>query len=271
MLIRIAHRTDYRYDHPVLGSVQYLRLTPRSGPGQTVNSWRVSCQGADLTEWTDHFGNLCHTLVVKRPTSAIGITVGGEVRTYDTNGVLPPGLTALPPVAYLRGRRYTEPDAAIRKLAAAHRATLRKDRVAGLHTLMIAIHEAVAYSEGDTHVHTTAAEALAEGKGVCQDHAHLFIACCRHLGVPARYVSGYLGSGATAGTVQHSASHAWAEALVPDLGWVSFDPANAVSATELYVRVAVGFDYADASPIRGVRTGGGEEALDVVVELNGQQ
>jgi transglutaminase-like putative cysteine protease len=115
-------------------------------------------------------------------------------------------------------------------------------------------------------VHTTAAEALADGAGVCQDHAHVFISACRILGVPARYVGGYL---ATADKPEeHAAGHAWACAQVPDLGWVSFDPANAVSASERYVRATLGLDYGDVSPVRGVRQGGGEETLSVAIRLD---
>jgi len=266
MRIIVHHRTEYRYTQPVMQSVQYVRLTPRSGTSQTVNRWKVSCPGADLTEWTDHYGNICHTLVIARPTTSMVIEVSGDVRTVDTNGVIPSGTTTLPFEVYLRDTAYTQPDRGLAKFAQKFRAEVAKDTISGLHQLMLGVQEAVAYEKNHTTVHTTAAEALAAGRGVCQDHAHLFIAMCRHLGVPARYVSGYLGRGE--GTQQTTASHAWAEALVPDLGWVSFDCANGLSATEAYVRVAVGLDYADASPVRGVRTGGGVEELDVTVRLS---
>jgi transglutaminase-like putative cysteine protease len=249
--------------------VQYLRLTPRSGPSQTVNRWRVTCQGADLTEWSDHFGNICHTLVLTRPRERLSLDVSGDVKTIETNGIIPLGLTALPPAVYLRETSYTISDTRLRKFAAQFRAAFKADRVAGLHELMLAINAEVVYTEGGSDVHTTAAEALTDGKGVCQDHAHVFIAVCRILGVPARYVSGYLASGD--GAEDHGASHAWAEALVPDLGWVSFDAANGVSATSAYVRTAVGLDYGDAGPVRGVRTGGGEEAMTVTIALNSRQ
>jgi transglutaminase-like putative cysteine protease len=134
---------------------------------------------------------------------------------------------------------------------------------------MLAIADAVSYSPGDTHVHTTGAEALEQGSGVCQDHAHIFCSVCRVLGIPARYVSGYLTHGL--GHDAHAASHAWAEALVDHLGWVSFDPTNRACATEAYIRTAVGLDYAEAGPVRGVRSGGGAETMSARVNFPSQQ
>jgi transglutaminase-like putative cysteine protease len=130
---------------------------------------------------------------------------------------------------------------------------------------MNGIREAVDYVVGATDVQTTAGEALRAGHGVCQDHAHVFMACARLLGVPARYVSGYLVTGD--GEQVFEASHAWAEAHIEDLGWVAFDPANAVCATDRYVRVAVGRDYRDAAPTRGVRRGVAEEHLEVSISF----
>ena len=266
MRVIVHHRTEYRYSQPLLQSVQYLRLTPRSGTSQTVNRWKIACPGGDMTEWADHYGNICHTLMIVRPTQSVVIEVTGDVRTVDTNGVIPSGTTSLPFEVYLRETDYTRPDRLLGEFVAKFRPAIEKETIAGLHDLLLGVRDAVAYEKDSSTVHTTAAETLAAGRGVCQDHAHLFIAVCRQLGVPARYVSGYLGRGE--GTQQTTASHAWAEALVPDLGWVSFDCANGISATEAYVRIAVGLDYADAGPVRGVRTGGGEEELDVKVQTS---
>ncbi|MBV8971553.1 MAG: transglutaminase family protein, partial [Sphingomonadaceae bacterium] len=107
---------------------------------------------------------------------------------------------------------------------------------------------------------TDAATAFGQRSGVCQDYAHIFCAAARGMGVPARYVSGHYVR-----ADPQPAAHAWAEALVPDLGWVGFDPANGISTTPGHVRVAVGLDYLDAAPVRGARRGGGTETLDVRV------
>lgn len=262
MRVQIDHVTEYGYSNPVAGSVQYLRLTPRSGPAQTVHRWRIGCAEGRLTDWIDQYGNMCHTLVVNKPTHFIRLQVSGEVRTIDTAGVIPLGTTAMPQEVYLRESRYTKRTPPLVDFAEQFRATFEKDRVDGLHALMSGLADHMNYVKGETDARTTAAEALEAKKGVCQDFAHVFIASCRHLDVPARYVSGYL-----AGEKEAVSSHAWAEALVPKLGWVSFDTANRLCATEAYVRKAVGLDYADAGPVRGVRMGGGEEVLMVSIAV----
>jgi transglutaminase-like putative cysteine protease len=159
--------------------------------------------------------------------------------------------------------------APIRSYASRFRAKVNSDLIAALHEIMFALADDVAYTKGETHVHTTGAEALEQGRGVCQDHAHIFCALCRTLGIPARYVSGYLSHGA--GQEAHASSHAWADAYVERLGWVSFDPSNRTGATESYIRTAIGLDYAEAGPIRGVRSGGGIETMTYSVMFPSQQ
>ena len=151
--------------------------------------------------------------------------------------------------------------AAIRDLAARARGG---DEIARLHDLMALVRDAVDYERGTTHGGTTAAEALALGRGVCQDHAHVFVSAARSLGIPARYVTGYMATGAP-GEAAEAAHHAWAEAHVPSLGWIGFDVANRICPDELYVRLACGLDAEQAAPVRGSRRGGGEESLDVSV------
>jgi transglutaminase-like putative cysteine protease len=269
MRIAIRHRTDYSYSEPIARGIQYIRLTPRSGPSQLVLDWSIRAPGA-LSSWTDHFGNICHTLVYEAPTKDLSIRVLGEVETIDTKGIMPLSDRDPPIAAFLRLTSYTAPDDGLRDFAETFRGALERNALDGLHRLMRGIFETVPYRQGETHVHTTAAEALAERTGVCQDHAHIFIAVCRALGVPARYVSGYLVAGKTTGFEEHDASHAWAEALVEPLGWVAFDAANGICPTEGYVRTAIGLDYADAGPVRGVRQGGGQEDLAVAIVLQTQ-
>jgi transglutaminase-like putative cysteine protease len=141
-----------------------------------------------------------------------------------------------------------------------------------LHDLMGDVRDAIDYEIGASHAHTTAAEALKDGAGVCQDHAHVFISAARTLGIPARYVSGYM---ATAPGEVAEASHAWAEAHVPDLGWVGFDVANRVCPDERYVRVAVAMDVGGARPVKGIRRGPGQPnehlRVEVLVDPAGEQ
>jgi transglutaminase-like putative cysteine protease len=269
MLIRVEHTTSYNYSEPVLASTQYLRMTPLSGRTQAVESWRLTVPGASTQEWTDQYGNLCHTLTVNQPVTSLEIRVSGLVRTRNTDGIVGLSQSELPPMLYLRETEYTACTPKLRDYAESFRHAVEKDRIEGLHKIMLQIAEDVAYSPGETHVRTKGAEALEQGRGVCQDHAHIFCTICRHLGVPARYVSGYLG--ADMEQEGHASSHAWAEALVDRLGWVSFDPTNRSSATEAHIRSAVGLDYAEASPVRGVRSGGGVETMTARVAFPSQE
>lgn len=261
MKLLIFHETTYTFATPVRRSVQYLRLTPRADRGQAVLSWSVSGP-ASLVPWIDGLGNRCHVASEAEETHALTITVEGEVETTDTAGVLPLE-DGLPPPMFLRPTALTVADDAVRALAAPFKARRGTEGdIPALHGLMHAIADAVPYQPGETHAATPAAEALAHGYGVCQDHAHIFIAAARELGFPARYVSGYLAGGDGS-----MASHAWGEAFVDALGWVSFDPSNRQSATADYVRLAVGHDYAEASPVAGIRTGGGDETMDVRLDV----
>jgi transglutaminase-like putative cysteine protease len=264
MRIKVRHETTYAYSAPLARSTQYLRITPRDSDGQKVDGWRITAPGK-LNEWRDHHQNICHTLVVDEPLTQLSVIGEGIVETDETEGIFEVAPYDLPREIYLRQTSFTRPDAGLERLAGKFQSALKANLVDGLHALMLGVREAVDYQENETHVHTTAAEALADGAGVCQDHAHVFISVCRILGVPARYVGGYLAT--TEESQDHAAGHAWACALVPDLGWVAFDPANGRSATENYVRATLGLDYADVSPVRGVRQGGGDETLSVAIRL----
>lgn len=271
MYIRIDHETVYRYDPPADYTIQSLKLTPRDHAGQTVLSWRIDCGDALPPSFVDGFGNLTHTLVIDQPHDAVRIRVRGVVETADRHGVVSGTWEPFPLAAYLRETDLTALDDGIREFAGG--GARSDDPLDRLHELMQAIRAAVDYRVGATHVETTAAEALAHGYGVCQDHAHLFIACCRVLDVPARYVSGYLCADASGmiADQSHDAAHAWAEAWVDGLGWVGFDVANEICPTDAHVRVAVGLDYREAAPVRGLRRGGGEETLDVRVRVVQEQ
>lgn len=269
MLIRIEHSTSYEYSEPLLATTQYLRLTPLSGRTQAVENWALICPGATTTLWYDQYGNACHTLSVAKPVDRLDIRVSGLVRTRDTSGVIGVASPELPVMLYLRATPATVVSDNIRDLAAEARGDSERDRIEVLHDVMLGIGKAVAYKPGQTHVHTTGAEALEQGSGVCQDHSHIFCATARALDIPARYVSGYMTQGV--GHEAHTASHAWAEAFVDSLGWVGFDPTNCACPDESYVRTAIGLDYSEAGPVRGVRAGGGDEAMSVSVSFPNQQ
>ncbi len=265
MRILIHHETTYRYAVPAKYVIQKLRLTPRSHDGQHVRRWRIEVTGdSQLVESSDAFGNTVHTFTLTGAVQEVVLRVDGEVETEDTSGVLTGTRERLPLPLYLRETSLTKPDPAI-ELFASQIAESSDDRLALLHVLLNGLNERMRFDTDRTDAGTTAADAFRLGHGVCQDFAHIFISAARSLGIPARYVSGYLLQ--TGGKVAQEAAHAWAEAHVPDLGWVGFDPANAICASDAYVRVATGLDYLGAAPVRGTQLGGGEEDLDVAVRV----
>jgi len=266
MRIHIRHATSYTYDRPVDYSAQLMRLTPSEHAGQRIRNWRVTADGKPLARTDDGYGNTLHLFTVARPHHGATIIAEGEVDTTDTQGVLRETVERLPPLYWLRTTPPTAPDAGLRALADEVR--FFSDPIVRLHRLMELVRSRVDYILGTTTVMTTAAEALAKGSGVCQDHAHIFVTVSRLLGMPARYVSGYFlqGSGETA-----TAGHAWAEAHVEGFGWIGFDAANNLCPTEAYVRVAVGLDYAEAAPVRGIRRGEAGEVLAVAVDVQPAQ
>ncbi len=264
MRLNIRHRTVYRYDQVVRSSTQYLRLTPLSDAAQRVESWGVRAAG-NLSAWHDGYGNLVHTLVVDQPHQELLIEAQGVVETHESVTHLDGSGETLPRQVYLRHTELTALDPALRAFARPFAALLGEAPLDALLELMFAIRRRVEFDTNTTHSGTLASEAFAKGSGVCQDHAHIFIACCRAIGVPARYVGGYLLiDGDTANQV---AGHAWAEAWVDKLGWVSFDVANNRHRHSTHVRVAVGLDYRDVCPVAGVRSGGGMETLAVEVQV----
>lgn len=261
MRIRIDYRTTYRYEAAAAGIVQALRLWPRNHDGQHVGHWRVDVDiDGVIREGVDAFGNRLDMFYADASAETLTIAVTGEADVADTAGVVRGAAEPLPPAMFLRPTELTAPDAAVIDLAEGAR---RSDPLATLHALMADIRDHMAFDAGATDSATVATVALAAGRGVCQDFAHIFTAAARHLGVPARYVSGHL---ARAADDRQNAGHAWGEAWLPDLGWVAFDPVNGISATDAYLRVAVGLDYLDAAPVRGARRGGGAESLSVAVE-----
>jgi transglutaminase-like putative cysteine protease len=262
MRIRIAYDTRYAYDTPARAVAQVLRLTPRNNDSQYVANWQVELdidEAAPCGE--DAFGNITHTFFTTRPVSHLTITVSGEVETTDTHGLLSGVIEPLPANVFLRETPLTTMDDEMRAFADALGGKPGGDRLTVLHDILGALHGRVTFDTTSTNVATSAIEAFAQRRGVCQDLTHIYIACARHLGMPARYVSGHLVK--LNGEVEQQASHAWAETLVPDLGWVGFDVANGVSPSETHVRVACGFDYLSAAPVRGSRIGGGGEKLSV--------
>ena len=257
----IRHITRYRYTAPVSYSIQVLRLTPRHDEHQRALRWHIEAPGP-LAEQVDAYGNITHTLTLTRPHDEIELRVTGHIEIDSLpEGRLHHDDSRLPLHAFCVQTPLTQSGAAIQHFTQAVLPT-------GMHApadalaLAEAICGRVAYEPGTTDVTTAAEEVLALGHGVCQDHAHLYLACVRGMGLPARYVSGYLYTEA-----EHAASHAWVDVWLADHGWVSVDVTNRQFASDCHCRLAVARDYDSASPVRGVRSGGGEESMSVTVQV----
>jgi transglutaminase-like putative cysteine protease len=267
MRLRVLHETVYAYGEPASRAIQTLRLTPRGHSGQFIVRWRIDIDhDCRLDSAHDPFGNLVHSFTVEGPLDCLTITAEGEIETQDTHGVMSGQVERFPSTVFLRDTPLTASDRTIREMAASVAARAGSDRLALLHMLMGEIAGGMRFDASRTDSGTSAAEAFAIGHGVCQDFAHVMIAATRHLGIPARYVGGYLFR--KDGVTKQSAGHAWAEALVDGLGWVGFDPAHDLSPTDAYIRVATGLDYLGAAPVRGTRYGGSGESLTVRVTVN---
>jgi transglutaminase-like putative cysteine protease len=264
MRIRIAHRTDYRYDPPAAGVIQMLRLTPRNHEGQHVVRWRIDVSAdSRLAVREDAFGNIAHVFSADGPFSELSVEVDGEVETQNNNGVVRGTVERFGPSLFLRDTALTQADDAIREFAHSVRAEKSGEVLAELHGMLDRLHEDMAHDIDETEGAANAAQAFAAKRGPSRDLSHIFIGAAHSLGIPARYVSGYFRN--EDGT--QAAGHAWAEAYVPDLGWIAFDPANGFCPTDCHVRVAIGLDALGAAPVRRMRYGHGAETLAVAVKV----
>jgi transglutaminase-like putative cysteine protease len=266
MRIRIAHRTEYRYDPPATGVIQVLRLTPRNHEGQYVVRWRIDVSAdARLNAHEDAFGNLSHVFSADGPFSELSVEVDGEVETQNTQGVVRGTVERFGPSLFLRDTALTQADAAIRDFAQSARTAGSGEVLAELHGLLDRLFAEMTHDPDAADEAATAAEAFARKHGSSHDLSHIFIGAAHTLGIPARYVSGYFCR--DHGTSPSKTGHAWVEAFVPNLGWVAFDPANGFCPTDAHIRVAIGLDSVGAAPTRGVRYGPGAETLKVAITV----
>ena len=191
MRMRISHQTSYRYEPPATSVIQMLRLTPRNHDGQYVVRWRIDVStDCRLDQHEDAFGNITHAFTADGPFSELAVQVEGEVETQDTQGVVRGAVERFPPSLFLRETALTAPTR-IAAFAAACRDDADGKVLGLLHLMLERLHRDISFDTDPTHAATTAAEAFALKRGVCQDLAHIFIAAARSLGIPARYVGGY--------------------------------------------------------------------------------
>jgi transglutaminase-like putative cysteine protease/predicted glutamine amidotransferase len=280
----VKHRTTYRYGSPVERSMHVFRLTPIHDREQTLlqNDIHVSVDGKQ-TEYEDVFGNRARRMSVETPYTELTVEATSRVELLDTDPLsFRPlrGSTTIPLVWMPWQRQVLQPfllpeelpETQLHDLIEYGMSFVRRNEFDLLDTLLdlnTTIFREFAYQQGATTVHTTPYEVFANRRGVCQDFANLFICVARLLGVPARYVCGYLYAGPDhANQRQAEASHAWAQVYLPDVGWRGFDPTNGILTQTEHIRVAAGRNYIDATPTSGtIFVGGGGETLEVMVRV----
>ena len=270
MRIAIEHRTRLEYTADVVESVMDTRLGPRTDEHQRWITFDLKVEPvASVRRYNDGFGNAAHLITIARPHRTIDVVTRGEVETTLVDPFQPPRErpTALGPgdAADCLGPSPLIPRAdALAPMAAPYRDDPPFEAV---QKLMHVVHERFEYRPDVTDVETGVDEVLGHSSGVCQDVAHVLIGLCRAIGIPARYVSGYILAGPEPDEPKRgaAASHAWVEAFAPTHGWRGFDPTNDLLASERHVKMAVGRDYHDVPPTRGTFRGVAEEELAVTV------
>lgn len=266
MRLKISHTTTYHYDQPVPYALQQLRLRPKSRDDQNVITWDLQVEGGrPELSFEDEHANTVELISFEPGVQAITAHCEGEVEVTDTHGVVGRHTGFAPLWLFRRPTPLTLVGPQLRALAASFDRS--GNDLQDLHRLSAHVLERVPYSKDQDSSELSAEQVLNAGHGVCQDHAHVFIAAARHLGFPARYVSGYL---MMEGQVDQDASHAWAEVHLDALGWVGFDVSNGISPDARYVRAATGLDFLGAAPVSGMRFGHGAESMHVQLRVEQQ-
>jgi transglutaminase-like putative cysteine protease/predicted glutamine amidotransferase len=288
-ILSVTHRTTYRYAQTVERSTHLLRLVPFHDRLQTVleHSLVLKADGAEIEskqiEFDDVFGNRARRIVLERPFRELVVIARSKVVVKDTDPLEFKPLSARRsiPLVWMPWQREMMapyilpaelPETQLHELAEYAMTFVERndyDLIGTLLDMNRSIYKEYKYSQGTTTVGTTAFDVYANRRGVCQDFTNLFICLARLLGVPARYVCGYVYTGPKAeNTAQSEASHAWVQLYLPELGWKGFDPTNGILTQTDHVRVAVGRNYGDATPTSGtIYVGGGAETLQVEVRV----
>lgn len=256
MRLTIDHRTRYSFSEPQTRIIQLLRVKPQDHAGQAVTDWRIDIShDCRLREGLDGFGNITTMLYVDGPVTDLETTVQGEVLTEERGGWVAGVADPLPALLFTRPTSLTAVDPAIAALAAEAPTPEALNQLVGRRVGLV---------PGRPLLGHTAATTLADGIGTARDIVHVFLAAARAAGHAARFVSGHCLA-CTDGP--NPAPHSWAEVMIDGKGWMAFDPSFGAIADAGYVRVAAGLDANDATPVAGARDGGGEELLDVALDV----
>jgi len=265
MNLFIKHITEYRYEGTEIKGYQQVRLRPAETLFQKIKTWNLEIQGGQNTlTYVDHFGNTTHFIELKDFSDSVRLIVETEIDLSDNAGILGKTNESMPKWIFQNHSDLTYSGAEIRKLA---KNQFPKDPLDFCHHLNSKIKNEFSYDKSISTVDWTAEDCARARAGVCQDFSHVFISTARWRGLAARYVSGYLKMDST----DQSAMHAWAEVFIDKLGWVGFDPTNGICPDDRYVRVAVGRDYTDAAPCKGITQSiDGAETLRVQIQVTQQ-
>ena len=276
---RLRHHTRFRYSAPITESYMEVRMQPMSDGNQVCHSFELTVEPPSrIMSYRDPLGDLVHHFNVPGQHAQLTIKTEAVVECRPATP-LPPALTTRAWVSvdafrqngqywdFLAPSQFANPTAGLLALAQEIGVNRRMDPLTLLRWANTAVYEMFDYAPDSTKVDSPIDEALAARRGVCQDFTHILIALVRQVGIPCRYVSGYLFHRDKEDRSLEDASHAWVEALLPDVGWVGFDPTNNLIADDRHIRVALGRDYADVPPTRGVFRGEAETELDVGVQV----
>jgi transglutaminase-like putative cysteine protease len=271
MKLQIEHTTSFTYDEPIGEAYTEMRLRPLDTATQRCLSFKLKTEPrGEVMHYTDRFGNLVHHFDALHSHDRVVVKAESKISVSQQFTDEQLELSPIDLFDYLAPTNYAPLDEQVLRFASPH--VVAGDATATALQLMKKLYSSMKYERGATDVTTTALEALVLGRGVCQDFAHVMLAACRSVGIPARYVSGYLHSSKSASdengsTPDNSASHAWVDVFSNGRGWISLDPTHGSEQTEHYVRVAVGRDYTDVPPTRGVYKGKAKENLSVNVRV----
>jgi transglutaminase-like putative cysteine protease len=280
MFYSIRHITRFHYTAPVNESVMEVRMRPRSDSDQRCLHFVLTVNPkAHVSLYRDHLGNTIHHFDVPGSHTRLGMVAEATVEV-DSCEPLPDCIDAtawrdIDAIAssgeyfeFLEPSQFATPTPLLQAFAVEIGAERRGDPLSLLRELNARIFDALSYVPKSTDVDSPIDTALSTRMGVCQDFSHVMITVLRGLGIPARYVSGYLFHSADARDRSvGGATHAWLEAMLPGLGWVGFDPTNNLLSTERHIRTAIGRDYADVPPAKGVFKGTADSVLSVAVRV----
>ena len=265
MKLRIQHTTLFRYEQPISEAYTEMRLAPMDNAGQRLMRFQLTTEPhGEVMRYADRYNNLVHYFDVLQSHEKLKVMARSEVMTTDSYSDEQEELSPLDWHDLLSPSIYAPEGEMFRELARS--CVNETDMLATALALAEKIHNAIRYETGATDVRTKADEALRIGRGVCQDYAHVMIAACRSIGLPARYVSGYLNS-PQANERGHAASHAWVDVFVREAGWLAIDPTHNCRQNANYVRIAMGRDYYDVPPTRGIYKGNSREEMEVLVKV----